>query len=298
MLKKVYKTFTVFEGIKVNIPNLEYLSIDFNVYDLLITVSDPKSSHLIGKYLRNHDLYLKTWYQYWGDPMYIDITRKKGLIKNTLVKYNEKKLISFADKVIYASPLTLIKQKELYPKYSNKMEYCNQVASKRNFDNNREFFIGYFGAYVSHVRNIYPLYKALIRLSKKSIIAGNSDINLESTNFLEIHKRLPYKEALDYENKSSILVTLCNSSGTQIPGKIYYCASQNKPIIVIIDGEYSIQLFDYLSSFNRYIICNNDENSILEAINMAKKSIEKNVSLSKQLQIDHIGKKIMDIYNK
>ena len=56
--------------------------------------------------------------------MYNDITRKNDW-RNNLVKHHEKSLIKKADRVVYASPLTLDIQKETFSNLTYKMDYAS-----------------------------------------------------------------------------------------------------------------------------------------------------------------------------
>lgn len=293
ILKKIYKSFVVYEGLKVNIPNVDKIEVDYSDYDIMLTLSDPKSSHLLGKYIIKNKGYKKKWYQYWGDPMYIDITIKNNW-KKILYKINEQKLIKDADKIFYASPLTLDEQKRVYKAYASKMHCINQVANECDEQNDSLYEVGYFGAYGSSIRNIIPFYEALKEGCYKSIIVGNSDVKLQGTDRLEIYDRLPYVDVVNYEANTDILVTLCNLRGTQIPGKVYYNASHKKPMIVIIDGEMKDQLRAYFESFNRFIVCDNDKESILEALKAAKLEIGKEYVLDDRLKLEYIANQMLD----
>ena len=59
---------------------------------------------------------------------------------------------------------------------------------------------------------------------------------------------------------------ILNTSGTQIPGKIYHYAAANKPILIILDGEYKQEIFKYLNEYNRFVFCDNKVESIKESI--------------------------------
>jgi hypothetical protein len=56
-----------------------------------------------------------------------------------------------------------------------------------------------------------------------------------------------------------------NKKGTQIPGKIYHYAATNKPVLIILDGEFEQQMEQYFNSFERYSCCQNQVASIDEA---------------------------------
>ncbi|NLM40267.1 MAG: glycosyltransferase family 4 protein, partial [Firmicutes bacterium] len=210
-------------------------------------------------------------------PMLHDITRKNDW-RDRIVKYYEKKLISKADRVIYASPLTLKVQRDTFPDLAHKMDYANQVyASVQsngrdsvNRGNTSQISVAYSGAYRSTVRNIFPLYNAARMKGFRLSICGPSDLQLQSTDNITVRGKLPYKEATRVESESDVIACLCNRRGTQIPGKIYYCAAYKKPIVVILDGEYKEELREFLGSFDRFLLCENDENSIIEAIEQAR----------------------------
>lgn len=303
IVKKIYDATSIYDAQKLNVKQVSKLKLDYKQYDVIISSSDPKSSHLIVDriYKENRDCKAK-WIQYWGDPMFNDITRKRDW-RDKLVKYHEKKLIRKADRVVYASPLTLKVQKETFAQYAFKMDYASQVYanilinnttySKKNSKNGK-LTIGYFGAYKSSVRNILPLYNAAKKGFFNLYICGHSDLKLNSTNNIQVYGAVSYKEAVQMEEESDILVCLCNSKGTQIPGKIYYCAGYNKPIIVILDGEYKKELKAYFETFNRYILCENKEDSILKAIEEAKAQIgEREYKINEQLTPEYMAYKIL-----
>ena len=80
------------------------------------------------------------------------------------------------------------------------------------------------------------------------------------------------------QNKTSILVHLCNLKGGQIPGKIYHYSATNKPILFILDGtEYEKNIIkDYFSKYNRYYFCNNNITEIKHAIHQIAENYTKN----------------------
>ena len=76
------------------------------------------------------------------------------------------------------------------------------------------------------------------------------------------------------EDKTNVLVFLCNRKGGQIPGKIYQYSATYKTILFILDGtdEEKKVLKSYFEQFNRYIFCENT----VEDIECAIKLIENN----------------------
>ena len=133
-------------------------------FDIIISSSDPKSSHLIAESLiYNNPGIAKKWIQYWGDPFASDIN-KKSYLPDFLIKKEEERIISKSDMVIYVSPFTLEKQKELYPKYASKMvffpiPYLKKIEYPKT--NNVNLVLGYYGDYRKKDRNILPLYEAI-----------------------------------------------------------------------------------------------------------------------------------------
>jgi hypothetical protein len=311
IIKGAYDRVSIFDAQKVNVKGVSKIRIDYSKYDIIISSSDPKSSHLIAERIFKENKNCKAkWIQYWGDPMLNDITRKSDW-RDGLVKYHENKLISKADKVVYASPFTLELQKETFPKLSFKMDYANQVYAnildirdndddtEKNKKTNGSITVGYFGAYQSKVRNIIPLYNAVRNSKYKLNVCGTSDVLLKNTNNISIHGKVSYKLAVEMEEESDILVCICNNKGTQIPGKIYYCTAYNKPIIVILDGEYKNELKTYLGAFNRFILCENEEGSIRDAIEKAKDQLEvKRFEISEQLTPKYMANKILSKLEK
>lgn len=298
-IKKIFDKTTIFDAQKFNVKGVSKVKIDYDKYDVIISSSDPKSSHLIAKkiYKENKNCHSK-WIQYWGDPMYNDITREDDW-RNMIFKIQEYKLLKKADKVVYVSPLTLKLQKSTYPGCSKKMSYASQAYIDnyiaKDIEMTNKIQIAYFGAYISKIRNIMPLYNAAKTNKFLLNIGGASDIELEETDNIKIEGKLSYEDVRKKETQSDVLVCICNLKGTQIPGKIYYSAGYNKPIIIILDGEYKNELKRHFESFNRYILCDNNEESIIKAINKAKKQIN-NVDLNgiKGLESRYIAKKILE----
>ena len=245
-------------------------------FDLIISSSDPKSSHLLAEKLikLNSDI-TKRWIQYWGDPFAGDIN-KNTIVPTKFIKKEEKKLIDLCDKVIYVSPFTLEEQKENYPDCKNKMEFLPIPYVKEKIYKevkNSKVTLGYFGDYKSKDRNIKPLYKAIEKEKGFYLnICGNSDLSLLQKENMIIKPRQKLDVVEKLEENCDILVCICNKKGTQIPGKVYHYAATNKPILIILDGDKKEELRKYFESFNRYVLCENTESEIINAINNIRNS--------------------------
>ena len=130
----------------------------------------------------------------------------------------------------------------------------------------------YLGDYTSKVRNIMPLYNACNKMNDVNLsIVGYSDLQLKSNGNIQIYPRLPQNEANVFRDRADVSICVCNLRGTQIPGKIYYDASTNKHLLVIVDGDNKEELIAYLKQFDRFIVCYNDEQSISDAIIQIRK---------------------------
>ncbi len=267
-------------------------------FDYIISSSDPKSSHLIAENLiKNNPGIGKHWIQYWGDPFASDIN-KKTYLPQALIKKEEKRLISICNQVIYVSPFTLEKQKELYPQYKEKMKFY-PIPYRRNIIypdvKHKKYNIGYYGDYSKKDRNILELYNTIAECKDEFClrICGNSDTKINELENIEIKSRQNLNSIREYEAETDILVCICNRKGTQIPGKLYHYAATNKPILVIVDGEYSKQIEEYLNKFNRYTICLNKKDNIKEALEQIKRS-QNNFEPCKMLNAKKIAKEIIE----
>lgn len=240
-----------------------------NHYDYVVSSSDPKTSHLFVSKLKKLGLSYNYWIQYWGDPLAEDISSKL-IYPKVILRYFERKIINKADKVVYVSPLTCKEQMTKFSDIKSKMTYVPiPYFSKKYYPqtNNKAFQISYVGFYLSHVRNILPLYECVNSMSKdvQLNIVGESDIVLKSTSNVHIYPSTNDPEKI--ELFTDLLVVLLNKKGGQIPGKIYHLAATNKPVLVIIDGDYENEIHDYLNKFGRFILCRNNLREIRKAIN-------------------------------
>ena len=245
-------------------------------YDLVLSNSSPASSHkLVEILLKKKRISCKRWIQIWEDPWYADVYAQR----NPVIFQEEQQLLNAASEVYYVSPLTLEYQKQLFPDCAGKMKHIplpylefskdSTVKSERSF--------GYFGDYYSHTRNLSPFYEALRQSGCCGYIYGDSDLNLSSTEQIEVRGRVTLDVLERIQAQTGILVHLCNLSGGQIPGKIYHYSATDKPILFILDGTNDEQqkIKQYFSQFHRYYFTQNQTESIAKAIS----DISKNYTL-------------------
>lgn len=267
-LRNSYYKTTIFDPLKSCIKYVDTLKgkLESN-YDYIISISDPKSSHLLAIALLNKQIVSCNKYiQIWGDPMYLDITNNK-IIPRSIIRKNEEKLLSYPDKIFYVSPLTLKEEKILFPQFSNKMDilFPTYQQERRYSTVTKIKRVGYFGDYNSNIRDIMPLYNAIKSTKYNLIICGHSDLILDDTNNIKINKRVPFKEVNELEGEVDLLVHISNKSGSQIPGKIYQYLGTNKPILFILDGPKEL-LKQVFEPYNRIFFCNNNSNEIKKTI--------------------------------
>lgn len=269
---KAMQNRNIYDNLKGICNFADVKNVDINGYDLVISSSDPKSSHLfVNEFFDRYGKEVK-WYQIWGDPFLDDITHKGDKKKNRLVFIEEKKLLTKADKVFYVTLPTLYKQKEIYGTESYKMNYMpipyeKKINYKRNNINKLRIKFLYTGDYNSKIRNIRPLIDSLEQTDHELIICGDSDIDIKSSKNIKIFSRQNYKKIKEFEEDADILVHLSNLTGTQIPGKIYQYSGTNKPILFILDGESESILKNFSDIEDRYIFCQNTKEDILNTIN-------------------------------
>ena len=280
ILKKIYYATNIYDAQKGWINNIDFLTNNVSKkYDLIVSSSDPKHSHLFAKKLVEKKMVkFKKWIQIWGDPWAIDITRRNKLL-TTKIKKEEESLIKQADIIYYVSPLTESYQKELHPKYRYKIKhlpiaYYKEYEHNNKKHKNEKIKFGYFGDYNSDIRNIRPLYNAIKTSDAELIIRGNSDLELESNIRIDVGNRVSLKILNELEQEIDIYVHLSNNSGTQIPAKAFYYCASDKPILFILDGD-SEKIYNSFEKYNRFIFCNNNESSIKEAISRIYENREK-----------------------
>lgn len=297
-LRKIYHSVSIFDNTIYMAKKANKNILKSNYYDLVISSSDPKSSHYAVKRLIESGLKYDKWVQYWGDPLAIDITNK-SIYPSFYLKYKEKVLFSVADKIVYVSPFTYNSQVNMYPGFKDKMNFIpipyikEKIYSISNL-RNKKISVGYFGDYNSHIRDINQLYSACDENDYNLIIAGNSDLNLKQTKNIKILPRVSQEKVEKLESDVDVLVCILNKKGTQIPGKIYHYAATNRPILVVLDGNNKEEMRKYLKKFNRFILCENNKDSISRALNNIRDE-NKYYSPSPHFNSKNIALKFLDL---
>ncbi len=250
-------------------------------YDYVLSLSTPVTSHLIAyNLIRAGHIRCKQWIQIWEDPWYSDAY---GFNRRQEVYLEEKRLLSFAEKVCYVSPLTLRNQQLLFPEFAVKMFWQpvpSYYLSKDTGESGSQNTYGYFGDYSPVARNLEPFYSAAKETGISVTICGNPSNLFSPTERIQIYPRLSVSDLTPMEENTSVLVFLCNKQGGQIPGKIYQYSATYKTILFILDGteEEKTVLKKYFSQFNRYVFCENTKEDIIRAIKAVESGEGKNIS--------------------
>ncbi len=162
-------------------------------------------------------------------------------------------------------------QKQHFSDCSDKMRFIPLPAFGFANEDPTEFVkdtFGYFGDYYSQPRNLEPFFKEEKKTGVKAFVVGDSDLNLLSDKQIQVRPRITLEELKEYQKKAQTLVHLCNLKGGQIPGKIYHYSITKHPILFILDGteDEKKQILSFFSKYQRYVFCENNEESIAEAM--------------------------------
>lgn len=297
--RKWHKEFDFLDFTAQMLNAVKDVPVEGRYYDLILSTSDTKTSHVFVQKLIKRGLKYGRWIQHWGDPMNGDITRR-NCYPDKIVQWYERRIIKYADKVIYVSPFTAEAQCDAYPDMEDKIDFVPLPCIKSDSEpiskvhrKGEKLSLVYMGDYSSSIRNIIPLYEACKQMQDVELtIAGISDLQLQSTENITILPRIPHSQAQEIEAQSDVSVIVCNLRGTQIPGKLYYSAAMQKHLLVLVDGDNPEAIMNYLKSFMRYILAENKIESIKSIINALQIS-PFNYQCPEELQPINVVKKIL-----
>lgn len=290
----IYNKIAVFDVYSFKIHQaMKHINLLKDDYCIIISSSDPRSSHLLANKIIKKKNYSSFWLQYYGDPMTNDISDKK--ITNYIEGIYERRYISYSDCVLYTNPLCSSHIKNKYPKHSYKINWIpTSDICKRNKQQKEKFDICYIGDYNMNSRNIFPLYNICNKSKLITYIAGNTDIKLKNTKYIKISGRIERKEAVAIEENSKILTVIDNNKQgnyLQVPGKMYHYALSYKKILVITNNQ---ELIDHYGNYNRYYFTANNEKAIEKAIKALLNDSNKCMPVE-EFRCDKVAKKLVSI---
>ena len=247
-------------------------------YDLVVSNSSPAASHRLAELLlQKGNISAKRWIQIWEDPWYHDLYGGHS----QLVEQEEHRLLQAATEVVYVSPLTLMYQKRYYPDCADKMRCVPlpalQINGNEELSTETAPSFGYFGDYYTATRNLKPFYEALKASGFPGAIIGDSDLRLPPTDKIRVSGRMTLDRLIEIQKETRVLVHLSNLRGGQIPGKIYHYSVTERPILFILDGteEEKRLLREHFGRFERYVFCENTQESIRSAMVMLIGTLKK-----------------------
>lgn len=212
--------------------------------------------------------------QYWSDPIAISGIMPENLnYKRTIFKVIEKKGIKLADKVVYGTKPLFEAQGEVFPKLKNKMDFVDisySIFNDQGLENIHKYNkskILYAGNFFSNIRNLKPLFDAVDSLNGdvELDVYGNGDV-ITTSKYVYFHDRISPLELHREEVKYQIVICVLNYDCIQIPGKIFYPMNLDQSILVILDGARKDKIAEYLSTYNRFAMCDNNSESVKNAL--------------------------------
>ena len=236
-------------------------------YDVVISTSDPKTSHVFTARLLRHVRYGR-WIQHWGDPLLGDITRNFWWPK-WVIKGYEWNILRKADKIVYVTPFTAEAQRKEYSKMADKIAFIPLPADMHTTETTShpdQLRIAYLGDYNPAFRNLRPLYNACSKMDGVSLTIAGHGPKYRSSPTIKVLPRIPQEQALEIEKDADVIFCVCNKRGTQIPGKILYKASSDKHILIALEEESHDEMSRYFESYQRFVVCDNTRESIADAL--------------------------------
>lgn len=270
-LYRLNMLLSLYDSRKSEAPKVSKIDFSGKKYDIIISSSDPKSSHLFAEnLLKAYPGIAKKWIQYWGDPFSGDINRR-SYVPEFVISKEEKRLISLCDKAVYVSPLTSEYIKKKYPEYENKIQFVPVGYSEKKVYPKHEsgkLDLCYCGDYHAKDRDLMPLIDAARRLGGTCTLtlAGDSDLDVKNSENITVYPRVGKKKVDEIEQNSDVIVCVCNKNGTQIPGKIYHASATNRCVLILLDGEKKREIKKYFESYNRFIFAENKTEDITKAL--------------------------------
>lgn len=221
--------------------------------------------------------------QFWTDPLALGGCKDaKSIPKRRILHLlEERRALAYADDVVFCYPLLMELEQAAHPKYAGKMRWSDVGYIKHERDDfvprNKIVTVGLFGAYQRKVRNIEPLLSVMASFPDvKFVIRGDADFEIDAARYpnLDVKTgRIPVEEVEALEAQCDILISLSGRYTVMPPGKTFYYASYNKPILAIVDGPRADFMLEYLNGLGRYVCCRNDAHSLAEGLRRAIKSL-------------------------
>lgn len=262
-------------------------------YDYMLSFHESPCSHVVAYKIKKEFPSLK-WIGYWSDPWVDDSLSNNNRIKKAIENNIEKKLVNSMDKLLFTSQDTAQMYINKYKLDSNKINlvyrgYSTDLYNKimkmefrpNEYEKNKINFV-HTGTIYKKLRDIYPLYTALNKLSQTELnkkihfyFIGKFDSQIDETllgnlNNVTIYPHMSYEESLSYMLHSDVLLLFGNKNSTQIPGKVYeYLGSKSIILTLLGDSNDPLNNISFLHKKGKVIINNETEiyNTIIDLVN-------------------------------
>lgn len=241
-------------------------------YDTLITVSDPFTSHLIGRTLKKRHPQLN-WLVDLGDPFSFredNATNNFDLYQQRNLRI-ERDVFSLADSVTVTTESTRVRYCELFPGSADKIQVIGPLASTtRESDStdsplkgNSNYKLVFAGTLYRHIRNphyLLKLYEVLLsgKLGQKlelHFFGGIDDCRSyfapyesEFGKSLYLHGLVSREVVAEALRSADLLINIGNTNSYQLPSKVVEYAALGKPLAHLSSVEQDCS-DEFLSSY-------------------------------------------------
>lgn len=248
-------------------------------YDVIISSSEPRVSHLIGYFLKKKSGV--PWIADYGDPWIYPVpTLSEPELKRGILKKMEAIILKSTDVITVAAEGIKRLYLEKYPFLDQeKIHVITQgfdpfMFSQVKKEVSSKFRIVYCGSFYKNLRDPMFFFEAIREIDEEDIeviIAGRinefADILKKEGLCEKIKYRgfLDHKESLALQKSATVLLHIGNFTDVQIPGKIYEYFGAERPILCIkgIDRDLSAEL---VKRYNKGIMADNKKEDITEGI--------------------------------
>ena len=277
--------------------------IENNDYDLIFTIHETPSSHIVGYKLKKKFKNIK-WVGYWSDPWNGDsaLRGNNSFFKKYIDENLELKVVKNVDKLLFTTKSTMEMYIDKYTLNETKVDvvyrgYERQLYEK--LEKNQKIPFGlekdkfnliHTGTIYKELRDVKPLHKALCLLRENNLDIFNKlniifvgqftdkkdEVLLSDLECVKIINYVPFEEAMQYVVNADVLLLYGNKNSTQVPGKLYeYIGS--KAVILTILGCEEDELKEIMQNIDKGpIILNDSETIVSEIINLFESENETN----------------------
>ena len=230
---------------------------DNSEIDVVISVSHPFSSHLVGSIVKQKYPNIR-WIMDIGDPFcfLIQSPPNNFLIYNRLNKFIERKYFSIADYISVTTSETKSEYLKLFPEIDRKIivipPILSNLASKilktekeKLKSNHQPLRLVYIGTLYSGIRHPKKILKILAEV--RTLLNSDFEIHFYGpTNDIEIsnltnsytffHGAISHDAALRFMLDADILINIGNSTQFQLPSKLVEYICSGNPVLNIISS--------------------------------------------------------------